>query len=109
MNLNLGDMMAKVQELQARMAETQESLRGLTKTVDVGGGMVQVTINGKQEVLSLAIEPGILASGDKAMLEDLIISAVNKAIQESQKMAQEKLGEVTSGMMPGLDLSRFGL
>lgn len=111
MTLNIGDMMAKVQELQAKVSEAQEELRAMKRTVDVGGGMVSVTINGRQEVLSISIENSILTGGDAAMLEDLIVSAVNKAIQESQKMAQEHMGKATSGMLPsipGLDPGRFG-
>lgn len=112
MTLNIGDMMAKMQELQARMQEAQEGLRAMRRTVEVGGGMVSVTINGRQEVLSIAIEQSLFASGDTAMIEDLVVSAVNKAIAESQRMAQEEMGKATSGMLPsipGLDPSRFGM
>jgi DNA-binding YbaB/EbfC family protein len=112
MTLNIGDMMAKMQELQARMQEAQEGLRAMKRTVEVGGGMVSVVINGRQEVLSIAIERSLFASGDTAMIEDLVVSAVNKAIAESQRIAQEEMGKATSGMLPsipGLDPSRFGM
>jgi len=112
MTLNIQDMMAKVQEMQAKMAEVQERLRSLETTAEVGGGMVKVTINGKQEILKVSIEKSVISPDDTEMLEDLLVSAVNKAIEQSQKLAQDEMGKVTSGVVPnipGLDLSQFGL
>ncbi len=112
MSLNIQDMMARVQELQTRMNETQEKLRALETTVEVGGGMVRVTINGKQEIKKIAIEKSVVSPDDVELLEDLILSAVNKAVDESQKMAKEEMGKATSGMIPnipGLDLGNLGL
>lgn len=112
MSLNIQDMMARVQELQSRMQETQEKLRALETTTEVGGGMVRVTINGKQEIKKIAIEQSVVSPDDVELLEDLILSAVNKAIEESQKMAKEEMGKATSGMIPnipGLDLGNLGL
>lgn len=112
MSLNIQDMMARVQELQTRMNETQEKLRALETTVEVGGGMVRVTINGKQEIKKIAIEKSVVSPDDVELLEDLILSAVNKAVDESQKMAKEEMGKATSGMIPnipGLDLGNLGM
>jgi len=112
MSLNLQDMMARVQELQSRMNETQEKLRALEDTVEVGGGMVRVTINGKQEIKKISIEKSVVSPDDIELLEDLILSAVNKAIEQSQKTAKEEMGKATSGMIPnipGLDLGNLGL
>lgn len=112
MNLNLQDMLAKVQEMQTKMAETQEKLKALETTVEVGGGMIAVTINGRQEVRKVSIDKAVLESGDHAMLEDLMVAAINKAIEESQNMAKQELGKVTSGMIPnipGLDLGNLGM
>lgn len=112
MSLNIQDMMARVQELQTRMNETQEKLRALETTVEVGGGMVRVTINGKQEIKKIAIEKSVVSPDDVELLEDLILSAVNKAVDESQRMAKEEMGKATSGMIPnipGLDLGNLGL
>jgi DNA-binding YbaB/EbfC family protein len=112
MSLNLQDMMARVQELQSRMNETQEKLRSLENTVEVGGGMVRVTINGKQEIRKISLEKSVVSPDDIELLEDLILSAVNKAIEQSQKMAKEEMGKATSGMIPnipGLDLGNLGL
>ncbi|MFZ1729514.1 MAG: YbaB/EbfC family nucleoid-associated protein [Bacteroidota bacterium] len=112
MSLNIQDMMAKVQELQSRMGDVQAKLRALETTAEVGGGMVTVTINGKQEVKKIKLEKSVVTPDDIELLEDLILSAVNKAIDQSQKMAQEEMGKATSGMIPnipGLDLGNLGM
>ncbi|MCB2204858.1 YbaB/EbfC family nucleoid-associated protein [bacterium] len=112
MSLNMQDMMARVQELQSRMAEAQQKLRDLETTAEVGGGMVRVTMNGKQEVRKISIEKSVVTPDDVELLEDLILSAVNKAIDQSQKMAKEEMGSATSGLLPnipGLDLGNLGL
>ncbi len=112
MSLNMQDMMARVQELQSRMAEAQQKLRELETTAEVGGGMVRVTMNGKQEVRKISIEKSVVTPDDVELLEDLILSAVNKAIDQSQKMAKEEMGSATAGLMPnipGLDLGNLGL
>jgi nucleoid-associated protein EbfC len=112
MSLNMQDMLAKVQELQTRMRDTQEKLRILETTVEVGAGMVRVTINGKQEVRKIAIDKSVVSQDDVELLEDLILSAINKAITESQKLAQDEMGKATSGMLPnipGLNLGNLGL
>jgi hypothetical protein len=112
MSLNIQDMMAKMQELQSRMGDVQTKLRELETTAEVGGGMVSVTINGKQEVKRIKLEKSIVTPDDIELLEDLILSAVNKAIDQSQKMAQEEMGKATSGMIPnipGLDLGNLGM
>ena len=112
MSLNMQDMMAKVQELQSRMNDAQQKLRELETTVEVGGGMVAVTINGKQEIKKIKIEKSVVSPDDIELLEDLILSAVNKAVDQSQKMAKDEMGKATSGMIPnipGLDLGNLGM
>jgi len=112
MSLNMQDMMAKVQELQTRMNDAQEKLREIETTVEVGGGMVSVTINGKQEIKKIKIEKSVVSPDDVELLEDLILSAVNKAVDQSQKLAKDEMGKATSGMIPnipGLDLGNLGM
>ena len=112
MNLNLQDMLAKVQEMQSKMSDVQKGLQALEKTVEVGGGMVTVTINGKQEIRKITLDKSVVDPNDVGMLEDLLVSAVNKAIEEAQKMAQQEMGKATSGMLPnipGLDLGSLGM
>ena len=112
MSLNMQDMLAKVQELQTRMQDAQEKLRALETSVEVGAGMVRVLINGKQEVKKISIDKSVVSPDDVELLEDLILSAVNKAISQSQKLAQDEMGKATSGMLPnipGLNLGNLGL
>lgn len=112
MSLNLQDMMAKVQELQGRVSEVQAKLGELETTAEVGGGMVSVTMNGRQEVRKITLEKSVVTPEDIELLEDLILSAVNKAIDQSKTMAQEEMGKATSGMIPnipGLNLGNIGM
>ncbi|MBR9979217.1 MAG: YbaB/EbfC family nucleoid-associated protein [Bacteroidetes bacterium] len=112
MSLNLQDMMAKVQELQGRVSEVQAKLGELETTAEVGGGMVSVTMNGRQEVRKITLEKSVVTPEDIELLEDLILSAVNKAIDQSKAMAQEEMGKATSGMIPnipGLNLGNMGM
>ncbi|NOX19124.1 MAG: YbaB/EbfC family nucleoid-associated protein [Chlorobi bacterium] len=93
-------MLKQVQKMQAEMERVQQELANKTVTEESGGGMVKATVNGKKEVVSLEIDNEIVQSGDKEMLEDLTVAAVNKALEAAGKMAEEELGAVTRGMIP---------
>lgn len=100
---NMSKMMKQVQKMQADMAKLQEELG--TKTVEAtsGGGVVQVTANGKQEILSIKIKPEAVDPDDVEMLEDLITAAVNEAIRKSQEMVAQEMSKITGGLkLPGL-------
>lgn len=98
-------MLKQVQKMQAEMQKVQSELGNLTVTEDSGGGMVKVTANGNKELITLEIDPSVIKSEDKEILEDLIIAAVNKAIQSASKMAEDELAKVTKGMIPpGLNI-----
>ena len=96
-----GNMMKQAMALQANMKKAQEEIANLEVTGESGGGMVKVTMNGKHEVKRVQIEPQVV-SEDREMLEDLIVAAVNKALDESQKMAQDEMGKATSGLLPNI-------
>ena len=70
---------------------------------EAGGGMIKVKVNGKQEVLELSIDQSTLEE-DKEVIEDLIVSALNKALSKAQADSQEKMNSVTGGMMSGLKI-----
>ncbi len=100
---NMGKMMKQAQQMQAKMAKMQEELAKMEFEVSSGGGMVTVKMNGQQDVLSLNIEEEVFKEGDKEMLEDLIVAAINEARQKAAEVAQEHMASITGGMnIPGL-------
>jgi DNA-binding YbaB/EbfC family protein len=101
-------MMGKMKEVQTRLKEAQDNLVNVTASGESGGGMVKATVNGKRQLISLDIDPSILKSEDKAVVQDLIVAAVNKAAEEAEVKAKEELKKSTDGLIPnipGLDLT----
>jgi len=103
MSAKLSDIMKQAQKMQAKMAELQEELADRVVESTSGGGMVRVQANGRQEILSIAIEPDVVDPEDIEMLQDLIVAAVNEALHKSQEMMAEEMKKLTGGMsIPGL-------
>lgn len=101
---NPAALQKQVQELQQKMLEAQQQLENETVSATVGGGMVTVTMNGHQKLLSLKIDPEALkdAANDPEMLQDLIMAAVNEAHERSQQMAAARMNTATGGLAAGL-------
>ena len=100
---NLGNMMKQAQKLQSKMLEMQEELGNRTVKVQVGGGMVEVVANGRQEILALKIDPEVVNPEDTDMLQDLVLAAVNDALNRSREMVSDEMAKLTGGMkIPGL-------
>lgn len=99
---NMAGMMKQVQKMQEKMAEVQEMLGQKTVSAESGGGMVKVTANGKNQIVSMEIDPEVINATEREMLEDLLLAACNKALEDAGKMAQEEMAKVTSGMMPNI-------
>ena len=98
----------KPQKLQADMERVQNELGNKTVSAESGGGMVRAVANGKKEIVSINVESEVINSGDKEMLEDLIVAAVNKALDAAGKMAEDELGNVTKGVIPpGFNIPGF--
>jgi DNA-binding YbaB/EbfC family protein len=105
-------LMKNAQEIQGRMKDIQENLRRLKAEGTAGGGMVTVEVNGQQQVLSCRIEQSLFDAGDREMVEDLLVSAVNQALEKIKQAAADEMGKLTGGLdMSGLTdtLSQFGL
>ncbi|MDQ1333652.1 MAG: nucleoid-associated protein EbfC [Thermodesulfobacteriota bacterium] len=100
---NMGQLLKQAQKFQAKMSELQEELNQRTVEASAGGGMVTVVANGRQEVLSIAIDPEVVDPNDVEMLQDLILAAVNDALNRAKEMTSEEMGKLTKGMnIPGL-------
>ena len=100
-----GNMMKEAQKLQAQMAALQEEIGKKKVDATAGGGMVTVEANGKQELLSIKIDPEVINRDDAQMLEDLVLAACNEALRKSRELVQQELGKLTGGLkLPGLGL-----
>jgi len=95
---DLGSLLRRAQEMQTRMAELQRDLARRTVQGSAGAGLVTATVSGELRVLSIEIEPQLLAGGDRAMLQDLVAAAVNAALASAQRMVQEEMQRAASGM-----------
>ncbi len=101
--MDIQSIMQQAQKMQAKMAEIQEQLATKTITGSAGGGMVNVIVNGKGEVLSLNIEDAILSVEEKEMLQDLIVAATNDGLRKAKELGKEEMKQLTGGLdLPGL-------
>ncbi len=103
---NFSQMLKKAQEMQAKMADMQASLLDMKIAGAAGAGMVNVTLNGKGDLLSLKIDPNLLDGEEAEVVEDLIIAAHKDARRKLEERTQEEMGKVTGGMglPPGFKL-----
>lgn len=105
---NMMDMFGKVKEFQSRMKEAQDSLSTITAEGESGAGLVKVQVSGAKQVLRLTVDPDLMKSADdREMLQDLIVAAVNKALENVEPKIREHLKKSTEGLLPnipGLDL-----
>jgi nucleoid-associated protein EbfC len=103
---NMGQLLKQAQQFQAKMAKMQEEVGDRTVEVSSGGGMVTVVVSGKQELVSIRIEPEVIDRDDREMLQDLIMAAVNDGLTRAKNMVNEEMGKLTKGMnlpnIPGL-------
>jgi len=100
---NMQQLMKQAQKMQAEMQKMQEELGNKTVEATAGGGMVTVVANGKQEILSIKIDPEVVDPDDVEMLEDLVLAAVNEAHTRVQEMMAQGMSRITGGLnIPGL-------
>lgn len=101
---NMADFFKRAQKMQDELNRVQESLEELTVEGASGGGMVTVIVNGKQKLMDIQINPEVIQLDDKEMLEDLVLAAVNQALEKAQEMAQQEMQKVAGGMLGNLPL-----
>lgn len=101
--MGMANLQRMAMQMQQDMARVQAELETLTVDGTAGGGVVKATVTGKQELVALAIDPSAVDPDDVEMLQDLVLAAVNEALQASRELAEQKMGAVTSGLrIPGL-------
>ena len=101
--MDMSEIMRQAQDFQQRLSQVQNELAERFVTASVGGGMVSVTVNGKNELMSIQIEKDVINPEDQAMLQDLIVSAVNEGIKKAQDMAKTEMKKLTGGInIPGM-------
>lgn len=100
---NMNNMMKQVQKMQKQMAEAQQAIEEKEFVSTSGGGVVEVIINGKKEVVKINIDPDVIDPEDKEMLEDLVMAAINDAMKKADTYSQDTMGKLTGGLnIPGL-------
>ena len=101
--MNIQDMMKQAKRLQAKMEKIREEAADRTVEGSAGGGMVTVVVNGRNEVLTVKIEPDVVDKEEVEMLQDLVTAATNQALTRAQEMMETELSKVTGGMpLPGM-------
>ena len=103
---NMSKMLKQAQEMQKKMETVQEQLSDIIVNSESGGGMVKVTMNGKQVVQSINIDPSLLSDDEKEVLEDLIKAALNQAKEKVEEMSAEEMKKITGGLPlpPGMKM-----
>ena len=105
----MGDMMRQVQKMQNDMQKMQDELANKTITEEAGGGVIKVTVNGMKELVSVELDASVVNADEKEILEDLIVAAVNKALDTAKKIEEDEMGKITKGMLPpGMNIPGFG-
>lgn len=98
-----GEIMRQAQKLQSKIAQIQEEMAQKTVEASVGGGMIKAVANGRQELVSIKIDPEIIESRDIEILEDLIVAAINDVMKKSQELVSQEITKVSGGLkIPGL-------
>ena len=101
--MGMGNLAKMAQQMQADMARVEQELSDLEVEGSAGGGVVKAVVTGKQELVSVTIDPDAVDPSDVDMLQDLIVAAVNDALRASRELAEEKMAAVTGGLrIPGM-------
>ena len=105
MIMDMAKLLRQFQKMQGDIKKIQKEVAKEKVTGSSGGGMVEVTISGKLEVVDIKIEKKLVEEKDIEMLEDLVLAAVNKALVKAQQLAKERMGRLAGGLnIPGMDI-----
>jgi len=102
MNINPFDLLKNAQKIQEQMGSFQEKLGGICVTGSAGGGMAEVDMNGRMEVLAVRIAPEAMEDGDREMLQDLVAAAFNNAMEKVREAIAREVGGMLPGGFPGM-------
>jgi DNA-binding YbaB/EbfC family protein len=101
--MSMANLQRMAQQMQQEMLRVQAELEAATVDGSAGGGVVRATVTGKQELLSVTIDPSAVDPADVEMLQDLVVAAVNDALRASRELAESKMGAITGGLrLPGM-------
>jgi nucleoid-associated protein EbfC len=101
--MGMGNLQRMAQQMQQEMLRIQDELGATNVDGSAGGGVVTATVTGKQELVSVTIDPSAVDADDVEMLQDLVVAAVNDALRASRALAEEKMSAVTGGLrLPGM-------
>ncbi len=101
--MGMNNLAKMAQQMQAEMGRVEAELRSLEVEGTAGGGAVTAVVTGRQELLSITIDPGVVDPADVEMLQDLVTAAVNDALRRARETAEEKMARVTGGLrLPGM-------
>lgn len=93
-----GELLSKAQELQSKLKEVQERLGEKEVTGQAGGGMVEVDVNGRMEVVAVRLDPGVFRDSDRNFVQDMLVSAVNDGLRRSRELATEEVAKAAGGL-----------
>jgi len=108
---NIAGILQQAKEMQQKMGDAKEKIASLKVEGIAGGEMVRATVSGEMKVLSISIDPTLVESGDREMMEELVIAAVNQGLQKAKDAAEEEMQSITGGLnIPGLQdmMSKMG-
>ncbi len=101
--MSMGNLQRMAQQMQQQMLRVQEELDAAQVEGSAGGGVVSAVVTGKQELVSITIDPGAVDPQDVEMLQDLVVAAVNDALRRSRELAESKMAAITGGLrIPGM-------
>lgn len=108
--MDMSNMFGKMREMQTKLKEVQDNLENITAEGESGGGMVKSVVNGKKKVISVHIEDSLMNIDDKEMAQDLVVAAINHALENVEAKSSDEIKKTTEGMIPnipGLDFSKM--